>query len=229
MIFPAITSRLAHLVVVLVAALVTSGCGTSDRATPATSTNERSTATAPVEAADTEGDGDEDDIVTPTAASLAYDRRTGQLVAAYAPVSDRVNFLVTAETLRADAVEAGAGEAVELERAGAARVEARRLLGVLVVARPKVAVVKLAGVDEEQVRDLMLAAIDSRIAALREFQVALAALGSDDIGDTERDALVDQWRATWDESVKYAREATTAMQDDRARLGLEAAPEESVR
>ncbi|MCW2926237.1 MAG: hypothetical protein JWM86_205 [Thermoleophilia bacterium] len=227
---------LCALIATLLVAMFAVGCARDDDPAPGSTTAQADTsAPAPDDAqggsdpAASNGEDAPDSEDAPTAAALATDRRLAQLVAAYAPISDRVNFLVTAETLREDAVDAGAGTEIELERAGVARVEARRLLGVLTAARPNVVVVKLTGVEQEGVRDLMLASIDARITAVRQFQVALAAFGNEAVGDTERDELVDRWHDTWDDSLMYARQATTAMQETRARLGLEPAPEESIR
>lgn len=172
---------------------------------------------------------DADIAVQPTRAARAAGNRYDQLVRAYAPVSVRINFLVTAETLRADAVESGAAEAVEVERFGSVRLEIERMRPVLRRARQAVASVAVNGPDQQHVRDLMLAAIDARMRALGEHEVALGALANEEAPDSQVDALVDAWQASWDESVRYARDATTAMQDARARLGLSPALEESIR
>jgi hypothetical protein len=144
-------------------------------------------------------------------------------------VSRRVNFLVSAETLRQDAVLSRAGDKVELERFGAVRLEIGRMGRLLRQTRPRVAAAKVTTPDEQHVQDDMLAAIDARLRALTQLEVALDALGDDKVPASRDEELEDRWRASWDESLRLAREATTTMQDSRAMLGLEPGPEDGIR
>jgi hypothetical protein len=215
---------------VLVTTAIVVGCGDDEPATPtATTTSEPASrdraATTPPE----DVEEDEDAVVTPTPAALASKARLERLVAQYAPVTRRVNFLVTAETLREDAVASGAGETLERYRSGPVRIELRRMERVLQQARPRVAEVAVLTVAEKSVQALMLEAIDARLRALDELELALDAHAAEDTPDSEVERLDEQWRASWDESLRAAREATTAMQLERARLGLEPGPEDGIR
>jgi hypothetical protein len=75
----------------------------------------------------------------------------------------------------------------------------------------------------------MLEAIDQRALAVRQLGAFLEASGEGKVGDKELERLEEQWRGSWDESLRAAREATTASQELRARLGLQPAPEEAIR
>lgn len=172
--------------------------------------------------------GEDEAPVVPPARAAAIDRAFVGLVDAYADVSGRINFLVAAETLREDAVDSGAGEAVELERTGAVRVELRRLRAVLARTRPKVARARVSDEVQQRVQRLLLQAIDARTRALGQLEFALDGLAAE-VGDTVIDERFDAWRTSWDESLGATRAATTSMQDERARVGLEPAPEESFR
>lgn len=229
----------ARIASVLLVALAVVGCGGSDGAagtgagTSAKKTStERATDgaspadTAPATTDDTSDAGKDE---PPTQLEIAAGARYDALIAAYAPVTARVDFLTAAETLRADAVESGASSDIEKERSGVVKIEVVRLGKVLRAARPKVAA---AAVDDEQqrrVRTLMLTAIDRRLEALRELSTMLAAVPDDTVGDSEVRRLRDQWRGSWDAALRAARDATTVMQDARAELGLEPALEESIR
>lgn len=215
----------------LLVAAVAAGCGTDEppQATTTTPTPGQPTRDTPERTTTPEPTIDEDAAVVPTRAAKAAGLRYDALVRAYSPVSDRVNYLVAAETLRADAVDAGAGEDIERERFGAVRIELDRMEEVLRTARPRVARVSVNDVDQQHVQRLMLAAIDARLRALRELELALDALGKEDAPDTEVEALVDAWQASWETSLRHAREATTSMQQARALLALPPALEESIR
>jgi hypothetical protein len=219
---------LALQALVLVAALLAlAGCGADDstpgQGAPATTT---STTSAP---AGDDGDVDEDEVVSPTPAARAAGARFDALVHEYTPVTNRVNYLVTAETLREDAVASGAGEKVEFERFGAVRIEILRMAKVLRSARPKVAALTVTSPAQRHVQDLMLEAIDSRARALRELERALTALGAEDAPKSETEALEDRWHASWDASLRAAREATPTRQESRAMLALEPAAEDGIR
>lgn len=216
---------LALLAILLVAMALISGCGRGEepgRTAPATTASETEVepgaSSEPVE----EPDG-------PTGAALAADARFDALVTAFAPVSVRVNYLVAAETLRIDAVESGAGDAVELERFGAVRVERDRMLDVLRAARPRVATVLVADAEQQHVKELLLGAIDARRRALVQLELALDAQAKEATPDTVVEERVAAWEARWNESLRLTREATTEMQESRARLGLEPGPEEAFR
>lgn len=175
-----------------------------------------------------EREAGEDADVVPSPAAIAQGRRFDALVAAYAPVSARTNFLVAAETLRRDAVDSGAGADVELERTGAVRVEINRMRGVLRTARPRVAAVPLTSDVQRRVQRHMLDAIDARIRSLAQLDAALDASAAE-LPDRVVEARFDAWRGSWDASLRAARIATTVMQAARAELGLVPAPEESIR
>lgn len=174
-------------------------------------------------------DDDASQPVSPSRQAIAAGRRFEALVAAYTPVSTRINFLVAAETLRRDAVESAAGDDVERERFGAVRVEIVRMRVVLDQSRPRVAAVAVTDTDQQHVKDLMLAAIDARRRALARLEVALDHLGGVEEPDARASLLIERWEEGWNESLRLAREATTRMQDARARLRLAPALEESIR
>ncbi|MCW2920976.1 MAG: hypothetical protein JWL76_850 [Thermoleophilia bacterium] len=226
---PALRNLRAAVFVVLVACVV-AACGGDEGA----ETTPGSTATTPEGGTATANDGStedtrsEDEDLPPTAADVAAGRGLARLAKAFAPVSARINFLVTAETLRADAVEADAGEKVEGERAGRARIEAVRLQGVLAKARPRVAAVPVRTVAQQQVQQLLLEAIDVRTRATNELLGAIRARGSG-LGDSVVKERFATWRASWDESIRATREATTTTQEALAELGLPPAREEALR
>lgn len=182
------------------------------------------------------GDGSEraaersdDAVVAPGPRARRLDRRLNLLISAYAPASARVNFLAAAVILHRDAQQSGAGGAVQAERAGAVTVEARRMLEILMSTRAKVLAQPADDGISRRVQQGMLAALDARIRASRQLEASVAADLDPALGDTERERRAQLWRASWDASLRSAREATTAMQNARARLGLEPAPEESIR
>jgi hypothetical protein len=222
-----------HLALPLLALALTGllldGCGDDapSRRTTATTAGPAARDQAATEPAVEEGD-DGDAVITPTPAARATDARFRALLREYAPVTARINFLVTAETLREDAVAARASEKTEFERYGSVRLEVLRMEPMLRGARSKVADVAVTS-EEQHVQDLMLEAIDARLRALGELKLALDASGAEETPASEAERLEDQWRASWDESLRAAREATTSMQDTRARLGLEPAPEDGIR
>jgi hypothetical protein len=160
--------------------------------------------------------------------AAAIGRQLDALAAAFAPVSARINFLVAAETLREDAMESKASDQVELERTGTVRLELRRTRTVLVEARPAVAAVSVRATAARNVQQLLLAAIDARLRALTQLEATLDGI-SREVGRSIVDARFERYRAAWEQSVRSTREATTAVQDERARIGLEPAPEEALR
>ena len=231
---PALARHLAvRLLLALVVTVLLAGCGAQEPAarTVATTSEPAARDRAATTTADDsdDDDDDEDAIVTPTPAALAADARYAALLRAYAPVTQRINFLVTAETLRTDAVSASAGDKLERERFGAVRIELRRMERILRKARVKVAEAKATPEAQEHVRDLMLEAIDARLRALGQLELALDAQRAKDTPASEVERLDEQWHASWDESLRAAREATTAMQESRALLGLEPAVEDGIR
>ena len=217
------------LVLAIAAMLLLAGCGAQEpEGRTAATTSEPAArdraATTPAVDAD-----DEDAVVAPTPAARAADARYAALLRAYAPVTQRINFLVTAETLRSDAVSASAGDKLERERFGAVRIELRRMERILRKARAKVAEAKATPAAQEHVRELMLEAIDARLRALGQLELALDAQRAKETPASEVERLDEQWHASWDESLRAAREATTAMQESRALLGLEPAAEDGIR
>jgi hypothetical protein len=195
----------------------------------AASTSDGATPTTDGEAGAASGDVDEvDEDAPPTAAELAAGRGLERLAKAYAPVSARINFLVAAETLRDDAVDGNAGDKIEQERAGVVRIEAERMTDVLAAARPKVAAVPVRTTAQQQVQQLLLEAIDVRSRAMGELLAAIQAQGTG-LGDSVVKERFATWNASWDESLRATREATTTTQDARAELGLAPAPEEALR
>jgi hypothetical protein len=74
----------------------------------------------------------------------------------------------------------------------------------------------------------MVDSIDARLRAIAALARELDADASDTVGDSEVEALDDAWHSAWDDSLRSAREATTSMQDLRARLGLDPPREESI-
>lgn len=206
-------------------ALVLSACGGSSEPGPG-----GTTASEPDTPQSFELDDDDRDVMPAVAPAraAAIRRRLDALVAAYKPVSARINFLVSAETLRKDAVGSGAGEAIELERTGAVRVELRRMRSVLGDARSAIADVQVGSDVQQRIQRLLLQAVDFRLRSLGQLEAALDGLAGE-VGDSEIDARFEAWEESWDASLRAAREATTALQDERARVGLDPAPEESFR
>lgn len=211
------------LVLVALLGMVAVGCGDDARTSTPAATD------APEEVAAGSEDATDDAEEAPSSDAIAADKRFAALVAAYAPVSVRVNFLVAAETLREDAVDSNAGEQVEQERFGAVRVERERMLEVLRTTRPRVAAVPVATAEQQHVKALLLTAIDARRRALNQLGPALDAQADETTPDTDVEARVQAWEASWNESLRAAREATSSMQETRARLGLEPGPEEAFR
>ena len=209
--------------IALCVVLVVSGCGGDPRpaTTTAGSSDAGETDDAPV------GDARQPKKVTMRVAN-AISRRLDALVVAYSPISARINFLVSADTLRTAAVDSSAGVDVELERTGLVRVEIGRMRTVLAAARPKVAGVRASSNVQRRLQRLMLRAIDSRQLALDQLEFALDGVAGK-LGDRVVDERFDRWRVSWNESLRAAREATTLLQDERARIGLEPSPEESIR
>lgn len=159
---------------------------------------------------------------------VASQRRLDALVAAYAPISTRVSFLVSAETLRADAVDSDAGDSVELERAGTVRMEIRRMRSGLRTARPKVLRVEVAGEEQRTVRQHLIDAIVARERALVHLERMLDAEGSAS-RETMAQSQKSAWKLAWQQSQRSAREALTIIQEQREELGLEPTPEGLVR
>lgn len=213
------------LLSVLLAAAFLAGCGVEE--VPADASGAMTVPEVVAEQRE-EREPDEDVDAVPSPAAIAQGRRFDALVAAYAPVSARVNFLVAAETLRTDGVESGAGADVELERTGAVRVEVNRMRGILRAARPRVSAVPLTSDVQRRVQRHMLDAIDARIRSLAQLDAALDAVAAE-LPDRVVEARFDAWRSSWDASLRAARTATTVMQSARADLGLVPAPEESIR
>jgi hypothetical protein len=219
--------RSLPLLVLLV--LLVAGCGDdSSGGESGAGGSSAETAVGAQDAGDDSGGSDAGAGAEPTRAARAAARRFDVLVTEYAPVSARVNFLVTAETLRRDAVESGSGEDVELERTGQVRVELRRMRDVLAAARPNVAGANVSSEPQRQLQQLLLAAIDARRRSLVELDLALDAIATE-LADSVVDERYEAWDASWNESLRAARAATTLLQDRRARLGLEPALEESIR
>jgi hypothetical protein len=217
------------LLAVLSCALV-AGCGGGSSGGQAS--QPVGTAVEPTEqldpAADGRGEPEVDEAVVPAARAAAIGRRLDALVASYAPVTARVNFLVAVEALRQDAVDSRAGEAIELERTGAVRLELRRMRALLQRTRPRLLDVQVDNEAQQQVRQSMQNAIDARLRAVEQLELALEARATE-VGATIVDQHHAAWRDAWGESVRAAREATTAMQVERARVGLESGPEDSIR
>ena len=218
-----------QLLPIALAGIVLAGCGGSDTgsARDTTAASDESPSAAAEGASDAGDDGDQAVVVTPRQAQ-AVKRRLDAMVAAFAPVSARINFLVTAETLRSDAVDSNAGDDIELERTGLVRLELRRMRDVLDAARPNVASTNVSSEPEQVVRRRLLDAIDARRRAVGLLESALDGLAAD-VGDSIVEERFAAWSDAWGESVRATREATTAMQDERARVGLDPAPEESLR
>ena len=227
---------------VLLVAILGAGCGddSTDTGGAGRSTTAEApasgTPTDPATASTTDADEDADDEVdpeadedaAPTPADRAAGRGLDRLAKAFEPVSDRINFLVAAETLRADAVDANAGEAIERERSGVVLIEAERMTDVLADARPRVAAVPVRTVAQQQVQQLLLGAIDIRSRAMGELTLAIKAQRTEQ-GDSVVKERFATWRASWDESLRATREAMTTTQDARAELGLVPAREEALR
>jgi hypothetical protein len=216
---------LVHVLLLLVAtATFATACGDEGPA----STDVAKQATT---ATNSSGDVEDDDaaVVTPTRAAQASGRRLDALVATYAPVSARLNYLVAAETLRQDALDADAGKATIDERTGTVALEIRRMRMLLARVRPKLLASAVGSADEQHVQQLMLESIDARSRAVAFLERELAARADERVGDSVVKGLDDQWAGAWDESLRRAREATTSMQELRASLALEPAREEAIR
>ncbi len=227
--------RARHAVVLLLAllvALASTACGGSSGSrdeggsTATTGSDTDSDPDAPTE--ETPDDDGDDAAAEPTPVAIAERRVLDRLAAAFAPVSARVNFVVAAETLRADAVDGNAGDDVERERAGLVRIEVDRMRDVLAATRPKVAAVPVRSVAQQRVQQLLLEAIDVRTRAMDELVAALDADGRD-LGDSLVEERLELWQRSWQDAYRSTREATTVSQERRAELGLEPAPEEALR
>lgn len=220
---------LPHIVragaVLLCVGVLVSGCGrgADDASTAAGSSADA----AAVDPAEPDARSDDAAVVAPRVAN-AIGRRLDALLAAYAPVSARINFLVTAETLREAAVSSRAGTSVELERAGSVRVEIGRMRTVLAAGRSKVLAVQVSSATQQRLKRQLVSVIDSRQRALNQLELALDGVAAQ-LGDRAIDARFDRWQAAWDSSLRTAREATNLVQDERARIGLEPSPEGSIR
>lgn len=219
------TARLACMVIAagLIMSVV-AGCGSSSDST-SSSAPSTSTTTTPSTTSSTE----EERVVPLARAAIALGRRFDALVAAYAPVTARVNFLVTAETLRRDARSGNASDDVVAERTGAVRVEAQRMRGVLLRTRQRVAAVVVAQPQAREAQTLLLTAIDERRAAIDALDALLDAQADPTVGDSAREELDDTWRASWDAALRAARDATTLLQTSRDAAGLEPGLEEAIR
>jgi hypothetical protein len=217
------------LLAVLSCALV-AGCGGGGAGGPSASPVPTATdrQDQPEPAADGRGEPQVDAQVVPPARVVAIGRRLDALLAAYAPVTARVNYLVSAETLRQDAIDSRAGQVIELERTGAVRLELRRMRALLQRTRPRLLDVQVDDEAQQQVRQSMQRAIDARLRAIEQLELALEGRAAE-VGATIVDQHFAAWRDAWGESVRAAREATTAMQVERARVGLEPGPEDSIR
>lgn len=218
-------SRFRFLPAILAALPLVSGCGGDE---PAADPSGAVTVPDVVAEQREEEEPAADDELVPGPAAIAQGRRFDALLAAYAPVSARVNFLVTAETLRRDAADSGAGEDVELERTGSVRVELNRMRSVLRAARPQVASVPLTSGVQRRVQRHMLDAIDARLRSLAQLDAALDSLVGE-LPDRVVEQRFEAWRDSWDASLRAARTATTVLQAARADLGLAPAPEEAIR
>lgn len=223
-----------HVLLLALAALLTgvlAGCGADDPNPPQSPPVPSGEASGPdavgAPAPSEEAEPDDEDA-PPTPAQLAVGRGFERLAAAYRPVSARINFVVAAETLRADAVDANAGDDIEEARAGVVRIEAERMTDVLASARPRVAAVPVRTEAQQQVQQLLLEAIDVRTRAMGELLAAIQAQGQE-LGDSVIEERTERWRASWDASLRATREATTTTQDALAELGLEPAREEALR
>ena len=165
----------------------------------------------------------------PGRVALARGRELDALVDAYAPVTTRASFLIAAETLRRDAIVDDAPSATIAERAGAVRLELRRSAAALATARRKVAAQPAVSPPARRLQALLLAGITARERSLVELKALLDADGSSTTTDERRATLRTTWRASWDASVRAARQATTTMQDARAAIGLDPGMEDSIR
>lgn len=223
----------ALLALALMAAVIASGCDVGDddggtrRAAPETPTSTASDAATKRDDAD---DAAEPAERTPAQAreAIATGRALDQLAAVYGPVSARINFLVAADTLRRDAIETKADDAVLRERAGAVRVEVRRMRPLLVTAQRGLARLVAARPGVRRVQASLMAATAARLRALDRLEAVLDAEG-DELSNGEVDDLDTEFRIAWDESLRATREATTEVQEVRAALGLDPAPEEALR
>ncbi len=222
-----VARHIVAIALVLLLALLTAACG-DDSATPSEPAAPAGGDAAASSEPEDQPDDESTDEAVPTAAQQAAGRGLERLAKAFAPVSARINFLVTAETLRADAVDSNAGDEIERERAGVVRIEIDRMQDVLASARPRVAAVPVSTTAQQQVQQLLLEAIDARSRAMTELVAALNAVGAG-MGDRVVEERFSMWEASWDASLRATREATTTVQDARADLGLAPAPEEQLR
>ncbi|MEO6867467.1 MAG: hypothetical protein ABI200_05555 [Gaiellales bacterium] len=223
---PARRATHARLVMLALIALIMTGCGAADPRRQADAPKPSNPPGSPIDDVDRGGD---DAVVTPTPEARRAGRSFDRLVSAYAPVTARINFLVTAETLRTAAVSSGLAADVEAERYGAVRLEIKRMHRVLERARPGVAAVKVGDIDQRRVQDLMLEAIRARGLAMQRLEATLDASVDGDVPDSEAERLATNWKQSWNRSLRTSREAMTTMQESRARQGLALAAEGAVR
>lgn len=209
---------------VVTCACIGAACGDAGTATSATTVDD---STSP--AATTSRDPVARPVARPARRALGTSRRLELLVAAYAPVSERISFVVAAHTLWNDAVATKAGDDVERARAGALRVELARMSRVLGSSRTNVAAAAVESDDQRRIQELMLRAIDARARAVRQLDEVLDAAGRDAASKTELQSLEAAHRQSWDQSLRAAREAMTLLQATRAAQALDPAQEESIR
>jgi hypothetical protein len=214
------------MLAIAVAALAACGSANEPSTVPATtpSTADRTTAASTTPTASTPSAAP----TTNPAVALATGRKLDALNRAYAPVTARVNFLVAAEVLWRDAIANDAPVNVQRDRAGAVRLEALRMAPILVRSQRAVRVQVQAQPEAREVQTLLLRAIANRSLALERLDAVLDA-SSTGSNDDDVDTLNDAYRSSWDAAARSAREATDAVQELRASLGLEPAPEGALR
>jgi hypothetical protein len=162
--------------------------------------------------------------VAVTQASLARGRELDALTAAWAPVTARVSAFTAAVTLAADAVTSGEQPLV-LEQRRIALVRERAALSQALAS----SATPLQRASDAATGDAVLvAALLEQSRAARTRAIAQLDLRSAEaLVLTLADAA--PWRTSWDTSVRAAREATAAVQQQRASAGLAPAPEEAIR
>jgi hypothetical protein len=237
---PTLARHLRLACALLAAALLLGACGGDDAATrpvePAPRAGAADDAESPADAApDTDADeaSDDDADPAPTRAAVGLGRRLDAFVAAYRPVTLRMNYLVAATRLRDEAISADASTPVLTARAGAVRVEIRRYQPVLETAQRAITARTAAGNAERRLQQQLLRGIEARSASLADLERSLnldARQGAaDSASDSVRKEADTRWRDGWDVSVRTAREALTFLQDTREDFLLAPAREESIR
>lgn len=162
----------------------------------------------------------------PTRSARIVGQQLDGLASAFAPISERVNFVVAAERLHMLDVDDGTvGTAAAIRRQNVIA-EVRRYRAIIRSARASVDRVSV-GARVATTQQMLIRLIDVRMAALRSLEAALR--GEQHGNDAATNVQRDQWSASWDQSLGLARRVTNDGQKLRSQLGLPPASEDAFR